>query len=447
MKQNQKSRTQKGIMVVLFVLVVLLGLAVVMFATPLKGFVFPAKAKPAVTLTIVEGPTLLEAGGFYEFVVEANVTGSPEPAVVFNRDDSLGEHGPMRAVIILKAGERYLLTAVARNAHGETPTSLELAAPDGGPEGDGESKIAEEPGPESEAGSKSKPKPEPNRPPVVSGLTFSAETLVTGTKYTVTASASDPDGDPLSYLWQVSGGSVANESTNPIAWTAPSAAGNCQVTVTVRDGRGGKTTAIQEVAVSEPPPENGTSIPDIEITIQPLLLTDTLSPVARESGTIVKDSDVNVYYVYAGDSTTNKIIRGFISFDISSLAGKVVHSAELRLAEPYVQGDPSFLHGTGLSKGLRLNITQWGDRPLELADFALPGQTIAAYTGYDITHTAAAGEQLVEYLQQRINSGDNRFQVRLLFARESSDNDGAADFVRYLMSEISLKITYYVPAV
>ena len=82
----------------------------------------------------------------------------------------------------------------------------------------------------------------PNSPPVVSG--FVADKVSpqpTGTTVTFTVTASDPDvGDTILYrFWVYSGGSwsVARDwsSSNTFAWT-PSAAGDYQFTVWVRDG-------------------------------------------------------------------------------------------------------------------------------------------------------------------------------------------------------------------
>ena len=64
----------------------------------------------------------------------------------------------------------------------------------------------------------------------------------------LTASASDPDDDPLTYAWSASDGVIA-EAADPATarWTAPSTIGTVTIGVEVSDGEGG--TAAAEVAV------------------------------------------------------------------------------------------------------------------------------------------------------------------------------------------------------
>ena len=77
-----------------------------------------------------------------------------------------------------------------------------------------------------------------------------------GVEYIVTAVATDPDGDILSYSWSVTGGSIENSLVNPMAWTAPDTAGYCDITVVVNDGRGGTdsmTVPVEVMEMNQPP--------------------------------------------------------------------------------------------------------------------------------------------------------------------------------------------------
>ena len=61
------------------------------------------------------------------------------------------------------------------------------------------------------------------------------------------------------------------------------------------------------------------------------------------------------------------------------------------------------------------------------------------------THTSPAGEgpkKLVDLLQNCINSGYNRFLIRLLFSKEDSDLDNRWDGVEYQLNTISLYLTF-----
>jgi hypothetical protein len=72
------------------------------------------------------------------------------------------------------------------------------------------------------------------------------------TEYTVSAYATDPDGDTLTYSWSVAGGSVYDEDVNPMEWTTPSTPGFYNITVTVNDGNGGTDSLTESVEVKEP---------------------------------------------------------------------------------------------------------------------------------------------------------------------------------------------------
>jgi hypothetical protein len=86
------------------------------------------KIKPTIGLIILTGPTD-EGNEEYSYIVQANVTGTPEPAVKFNRDDSDGGSGKNKVTIRLAEGEEYTLTATAENSEGKVEGSIVLSAP------------------------------------------------------------------------------------------------------------------------------------------------------------------------------------------------------------------------------------------------------------------------------------------------------------------------------
>jgi len=92
----------------------------------------------------------------------------------------------------------------------------------------------------------------PNQPPVINTLTVSPEDVGPGGTATVTCSASDPDGDPLTYEWTASDGTITGWGAS-VTWTAPSPAGTYTITCVVRDGRGGTATQSVPVSVSVVP--------------------------------------------------------------------------------------------------------------------------------------------------------------------------------------------------
>ena len=64
-----------------------------------------------------------------------------------------------------------------------------------------------------------------------------------------TAQATDPDGDPLTYLWTVPQGTVNPNNAQTTTFTAPNQTGNVPVTATVTDNRGGQATGSTTVQV------------------------------------------------------------------------------------------------------------------------------------------------------------------------------------------------------
>ncbi len=91
--------------------------------------------------------------------------------------------------------------------------------------------------------------------PVVSALSASATLLDVGQSTTLTATAADSDGDALAYQWASSCTGSWTNSTSSTAAFAPSAlpsgaCNNCQLTITVTDGRGGQTIGTVALCVA-----------------------------------------------------------------------------------------------------------------------------------------------------------------------------------------------------
>jgi outer membrane protein OmpA-like peptidoglycan-associated protein len=97
------------------------------------------------------------------------------------------------------------------------------------------------------------PPPPANRPPTVS-LTCGPSPVLPGQVSRCRATASDPDGDPLTYAWTSGAGRITGTGAEVSLDTAGIAAGDCTpVTVKVADGRGGTAEATSRVCVQEPP--------------------------------------------------------------------------------------------------------------------------------------------------------------------------------------------------
>lgn len=89
--------------------------------------------------------------------------------------------------------------------------------------------------------------PQPNRPPVIQQFTGISDWSA-ATAGDITCSASDPDGDNLTYSWAADNGTI--KGAGPIiSWTSPATMGKYNITVTVSDGKGGEASRVQEVRV------------------------------------------------------------------------------------------------------------------------------------------------------------------------------------------------------
>ena len=84
-----------------------------------------------------------------------------------------------------------------------------------------------------------------NHRPAIASLEAPERVLPSGSCQIV-CTASDRDGDELSYNWSASGGGIDGQG-NTITWTAPNSAGSYDVTVTVTDGCGGE--AMRQVTI------------------------------------------------------------------------------------------------------------------------------------------------------------------------------------------------------
>jgi hypothetical protein len=101
-----------------------------------------------------------------------------------------------------------------------------------------------------------------NKAPVIGNLAADADWIVPSGTLSVTCSATDPNGDELSYEWSATGGEISGTGAE-VTWTAPEQAGTYYLTVVVTDTYGGSATRVLPIGVATGQPP----------TIETLLIT------------------------------------------------------------------------------------------------------------------------------------------------------------------------------
>jgi len=90
--------------------------------------------------------------------------------------------------------------------------------------------------------------PGANHAPTITALSL-PDSVEAGNDASFSCTASDPDGDALSYSWTCSSGTLLSTNTRAVQWTAPAASGQVTVTVVVRDSFGASDTSSGTLAV------------------------------------------------------------------------------------------------------------------------------------------------------------------------------------------------------
>ena len=89
-----------------------------------------------------------------------------------------------------------------------------------------------------------------NHNPIISDLSASPRTAFINQNITITCTASDQDGDTLTYSWSSSPGGTINGIGSNITWKAPATKGTYTITCLVSDGKGGEDSKSVGITVA-----------------------------------------------------------------------------------------------------------------------------------------------------------------------------------------------------
>ena len=204
--------------------------------------------------------------------------------------------------------------------------------------------------------------------------------------------------------------------------TAKNSAGQASASITLNWGC--DTTATQATVPI-------VTLPNLEIHIN-------LNQVNSEGGFILQGFPPNPNItdeIFVGDYTNNKPYRGFASYDITSLKGAAIKDATLTLNLDIKQGDTS---GLG---DLWVAAVDYGANPLVTSDFDLTGIPIQSFPANGSGNITCNNSTLVTQLQNAINAGKERFQIRIHFSVPTNGNN-LEDFWMYLKSGVTLSVNY-----
>jgi hypothetical protein len=252
--------------------------------------------------------------------------------------------------------------------------------------------------------------------------------------------AEDSDSDELNFSVEASEGEAQNlhktgSKTVEFSYIAPvelSGDGEipypATITISASDSDGNSDSFVIDIGL----------VP--QITGFQLPKTASLSVVGRESGCININGDAGdaayTNEIYIGDSTDDGNVSGFISFDITDLAGVEIVSAVLTMDLFEVVGDNRAFLGN-----LWIGNLDYGTGTLRVSDADIPANKIIQLPN-STTNINTGNNELANELQKNTDASDERFQLKIYWSHPSSNEDGGPDGLKYQKEDVSLTIQY-----
>ena len=167
-------------------------------------------------------------------------------------------------------------------------------------------------------------------------------------------------------------------------------------------------------------------------TLPPAVAQVVLNAVGSESGTVYESAAAQgiASTILAGDTSTNYLARGYMSFDILNPLWKNHHQCGIEPWQLFANAEP--LHKSRRYLGWRTAV-----------QFAVGSVGLRYWrAGIQLLNSIPTGSiDVKSYVQARATEGKARFQIRLHPAGPS-DADGQADYISCNAGSVTLTIVY-----
>ncbi len=416
-----------SIILAILIIIPLIGLSATCLA--------PGEA-PALELEIYDGPDYSESDDMCYYRVEATATGFPDPVIEFDDDDNVDLLGSGRVEVGVEVGESYTLTATATNSAGTAAVSIilvgecsEIATADEEADDEAADEEAEEEVVDDEEAPEEEESEEEKEAPTISLAIYEGPVLEGSIcYYRIKATVTGSPSPEVNFSKDDSGGAWLPKRVQ-VNLNNPGDTYTLTATATNSEG-----SATDSIALSW-----GCAIPGPVETDVNINVTTGLSGYI----TVTQGAYPGADLVYVGDSSINKQVKTFLSFNITSLSGiDDATITEASVSMPLDSIEPVHNHPEMMPQ-VHIKVFYYGDS-LELADQAAGGEFVKILpTSATLTNFNFSSTELVAELQDAIDTDKDRFQLKVSLSGLTSNNTG--DYYRLYTSDVVLHIKYETP--